>query len=343
MFCPSSLILQMNAMLLRRARPIGENPLEFAEVPTPTPRANEIRIAVRVCGVCHTDLHTVEGEIALPKLPVIPGHQIVGMVDQTGRDVTRFRVGDRVGVPWLNWTCGVCDFCKRGQENLCENARFTGQHVDGGYAEYTIVDEKFAYKIPDVFADAQAAPLLCGGVIGYRALRLSDLQRGERIGLFGFGASAHITLQIARHWGCEVYVFTRGEEHRRLARELGAAWTGGAEETPPKLIDRAIVFAPVGALVLDALRVMRKGGTVAHAGIYSTPIPQIDYNLLYHERTIRSVANSTRQDAEELLKVAAEIPVRTEVEMFPLREANRVLQMLKASQIRGAAVLDVGR
>ncbi len=265
------------------------------------------------------------------------------MVDQTGRDVTRFRVGDRVGVPWLNWTCGVCDFCKRGQENLCENARFTGQHVDGGYAEYTIVDEKFAYKIPDVFADAQAAPLLCGGVIGYRALRLSDLQRGERIGLFGLGASAHITLQIARHWQCEAYVFTRGEEHRRLARELGAAWAGGAEETPPKLIDRAIVFAPVGALVLDALRVMRKGGTVAHAGIYSTPIPQIDYNLLYHERTIRSVANSTRQDAEELLKVAAEIPVRTEVEMFPLREANRVLQMLKASQIRGAAVLDVGR
>lgn len=343
MFCPSSLILQMNAMLLRRARPIGENPLEFAEVPTPTPRANEIRIAVRVCGVCHTDLHTVEGEIALPKLPIIPGHQIVGRVDQTGRDVTRFRVGERVGVPWLNWTCGVCGFCKRGQENLCENARFTGQHVDGGYAEYTIVDEKFAYKIPDVFDDAQAAPLLCGGVIGYRALRLSDLQRGERIGLYGFGSSAHIALQIARYWQCEVYVFTRGAEHRRLARELGAAWAGGADETPPHLIDRAIIFAPVGALVLDALRVMRKGGTVAHAGIYSTPIPQIDYNLLYHERTIRSVANSTRQDAEELLKVAAEIPVRTEVEMFPLREANRVLQMLKASQIRGAAVLDVGR
>ena len=331
----------MKAMLLSRARRAEENPLEFTDMETPTLRANEIRIQVRVCGVCHTDLHTVEGEIALPKLPVIPGHQIVGMVDQTGRDVTRFRVGDRVGVPWLNWTCGVCDFCKRGQENLCENARFTGQHVDGGYTEYTIVDEKFAYKIPDVFTDAQAAPLLCGGVIGYRALRLSDLQRGERIGLFGFGASAHIALQIARHWQCEAYVFTRGEAHRRLARELGAAWTGGAEDAPPQLIDRAIIFAPVGALVLDALRVMRKGGTVAHAGIYSTPIPQIDYNLLYHERTIRSVANSTRQDAEELLQVAAEIPVRTEVEMFPLREANRVLQMLKASKIRGAAVLEI--
>ena len=331
----------MKAMLLSRARRAEENPLEFTDMETPTLRANEIRIQVRVCGVCHTDLHTVEGEIALPKLPVIPGHQIVGMVDQTGRDVTRFRVGDRVGVPWLNWTCGVCDFCKRGQENLCENARFTGQHVDGGYTEYTIVDEKFAYKIPDVFTDAQAAPLLCGGVIGYRALRLSDLQRGERIGLFGFGASAHIALQIARHWQCEAYVFTRGEAHRRLARELGAAWTGGAEDAPPQLIDRAIIFAPVGALVLDALRVMRKGGTVAHAGIYSTPIPQIDYDLLYQERTIRSVANSTRQDVEELLKVAAEIPVRTQVEVFPLREANRALQLLKQSKIRGAAVLEI--
>jgi alcohol dehydrogenase, propanol-preferring len=332
----------MKAMVLRRAKRVDENPLEFAQVETPLPRANEIRIQVRVCGVCHTDLHTVEGEIALPKLPVIPGHQIVGRVDRAGQGVTRFRVGERVGVPWLNWTDGTCDYCQRGEENLCDHARFTGQHVDGGYAEYTVVDENFAYPIPNVFSDAQAAPLLCGGVIGYRALRLANLQRGERIGLYGFGSSAHIALQIARHWECEVYVFTRGEEHRRLARELGAAWTGGADEMPPQLIDRAIIFAPVGALVLDALRVMRKGGTVALAGIYSTPIPQIDYNLLYHERTIRSVANSTRQDAEELLKVAAEIQVRTEIETFPLRDANRVLQMLKASQLRGAAVLEVG-
>jgi alcohol dehydrogenase, propanol-preferring len=331
----------MNAMLLRQARHVGENPLEFAEVPTPTPRANEIRIAVRVCGVCHTDLHIVEGEIALPKLPVIPGHQIVGVVDQAGSDVTRFRVGDRVGVPWLNWTDGTCDFCKRGQENLCENARFTGQHVDGGYAEYTIVDERFAYKIPGVFDDAQAAPLLCAGAVGYRALKQSDLQRGERLGIYGFGASGHVVMQVARHWDCEVYVFTRGEEHRRLARELGAAWTGGAEETPPSPIDRAIIFAPIGSLVPEALRVMRKGGTVAHAGIYSTPIPQFDYHLLYHERTIRSVANSTRQDVEEFLHVAAEIPIRTEIELFPLRDANRALQMMKASKIRGAAVLQV--
>ena len=330
----------MKAMLLRRAQSVDNHPLDFAEVETPAPRENQIRIAINVCGVCHTDLHTVEGEIALPRLPIIPGHQIVGVIDSVGQGVTRFKIGDRVGVPWLNWVDGTCDFCKRGQENLCDNARFTGQHVDGGYAEYTIVDENFAYRIPGVFSDTQAAPLLCGGVIGYRALRLSDLQRGERIGLYGFGNSAHIALQIARHWECEVYVFTRSEEHLKLARELGAAWAGRAEETPPKLIDRAIIFAPIGDLVIDALRVMRKGGTVAHAGVYSTPIPQIDYNLLYHERTIRSVANSTRQDAEDLLKVAAEIPVQTQVETFPLRDANRALQLLKQSKIRGGAVLE---
>ena len=332
----------MKAMLLRRACRVEDDPLEFAQVETPTPRTNEIRIAVRVCGVCHTDLHTVEGEIALPKLPVIPGHQIVGIVESVGQSASRFRIGERVGVPWLHWTDGTCEYCQRGLENLCENARFTGQHVDGGYAEFVVVHENFAYKIPNVFDDAHAAPLLCGGVIGYRAVRVSGLQSGERIGLYGFGSSAHIALQIARHWKCEVYVFTRGEEHRALARQLGAAWTGSAGDTPPKLIDRAIIFAPVGDLVLAALRVLRKGGTVAHAGVYSSPIPQLDYNLLYHERVIRSVANSTRQDAEELLHVAAEIPVRTKVEIFPMREANRVLQLLKASKVRGSAVLKIG-
>jgi propanol-preferring alcohol dehydrogenase len=332
----------MKAQVLVQAKSVDRNPLEFIEVETPTPRETEIRIKVSVCGLCHTDLHTVEGEIALPKLPIIPGHQIVGVVDKLGQGVTRFRIGERVGVPWLNWTDGTCDFCKRGQENLCDNARFTGQHVDGGYADFTIVDEKFAYRIPDVFSDAQAAPLLCGGVIGYRALRLSDLQPGERIGMYGFGNSAHIALQIARHWNCEVYIFTRGTEHQALARQLGATWVGRSDETPPKLIDRAIIFAPVGNLVHDALRVMRKGGTVAMAGIYSTPISSIDYNLLYHERTIRSVANSTRRDAEELLKIAAEISVQTQVEIFPLREANSALQLLKQSKIRGAGVLEVG-
>ncbi|MCL4396424.1 MAG: zinc-dependent alcohol dehydrogenase family protein [Chloroflexi bacterium] len=331
----------LNAMVLVRARRAEESPLERVEVETPTPAGSQIRIAVHACGVCHTDLHTVEGEIALPKLPVIPGHEIVGVVDQVGASVTRFKVGDRVGVPWLNWTDGTCDYCKRGQENLCEHARFTGQHVDGGYAEYTLVDENFAYRIPDVFNDVQAAPLLCAGAVGYRALRLSDLAKGERLGLYGFGASGHVVMQVARHWGCPVYVFTRGEAHRRLARELGAVWTGGAEETPPEPIERAIIFAPVGGLVREALRVMRRGGTVAHAGIYSTPIPQIDYDLLYHERTIRSVANSTRRDVEEFLQIAAEIPIRSEVETFALDDANRALQMMKASRLRGAGVLKI--
>jgi propanol-preferring alcohol dehydrogenase len=331
----------MNAMLLRAPRNANENPLEFVEVATPTPRANELRIAVRACGVCHTDLHTVEGEIALPQLPVIPGHQIIGMVAQVGTQVTRFRVGERVGVPWLHSTDGACEFCARGQENLCAGAQFTGLHVNGGYAEFCVVNENFAFKIPGGFTDAQAAPLLCGGVIGYRALRVCALKPGERLGLYGFGSSAHIVLQIARHWNCAVSVFTRSEEHRQLARELGATWVGRAEDTPPDLLDRAIVFAPVGALIVQALRVLRKGGTVAHAGIYSTPIPQFDYNLLYHERTICSVANSTRQDVAELLAVAAEIPVHTSVETFPLHEANRVLQMLKQSTVRGAAVLEI--
>ncbi|MBI5304927.1 MAG: zinc-dependent alcohol dehydrogenase family protein [Chloroflexi bacterium] len=332
----------MNAMLLRAPRAVNANPLEFAQVETPTPRANEIQIAVRVCGVCHTDLHTVEGEIPTYQLPIIPGHQIVGIVKQLGQDVTRFKLGDRVGVPWLYATDGVCEFCARGEENLCEGARFTGLHADGGYAEFCVVNENFAYNIPAVFTDAQAAPLLCGGVIGYRALRVCGVKPGERVGLYGFGSSAHIVIQIARRWDCDVYVFTRSDEHRALARALGATWVGRAEDTPPKLLDRAIVFAPVGELIVQALRVLRKGGTVAHAGIYSSPIPQFDYDLLYHERTVRSVANSTRRDVEELLNIAAEIPVRTEIETFPLHEANRVLQMLKASQIRGAAVLEIG-
>ncbi len=331
----------MKAMVLQQPRPVDENPLAFEDVPTPIAGPREIRIAVQVCGVCHTDLHTVEGEIALPKLPVVPGHQVVGVVDQVGAGVSQFRIGDRVGVPWLYSTDGTCYYCQHGEENLCDHARFTGLHVNGGYAEYTVVGEDFAYRIPEVFEDNQAAPLLCGGVIGFRALRVSGLQPGERLGLYGFGSSAHIAIQIARHWNCEVFVFTRSQEHRALARQLGAAWAGGSEEIPPGPVDRAIIFAPVGNLVLDALRVLRKGGTVAMAGIYSTPIPKIDYALIYWEKGIRSVANSTRQDVRDFLKVAAEIPVRTEVEAFPLRDANRVLQMLKASIIRGAAVVQI--
>ncbi len=331
----------MKAMMLTEARPIEEQPLEAVEMPAPTPGPGEIRIQVQACGVCHTDLHTVEGELDLPKLPVIPGHQIVGVVDQLGDNVTRFGLGDRVGVAWLYSSCGECDFCERGLENLCHQARFTGLHADGGYAQYTVVPAAFAYAIPAGFPDLQAAPLLCAGVIGYRSLRLSEIQPGERLGLYGFGASAHVTIQVARHWGCEVFVFTRSEEHKQHARELGAAWVGEAEDDPPALLDSAVTFAPAGWIVLEALRVLRKGGAVAINAIHMSPIPEMQYSLIYGERTLRSVANMARQDAEELLQLAAEIPIHTDVEVYPLAEANRVLQRLKGRQVRGAAVLEI--
>jgi propanol-preferring alcohol dehydrogenase len=291
--------------------------------------------------VCHTDLHLVEGEIALPKLPVVPGHQIVGEVDVLGDEVSRFAVGDRVGVPWLYSTCGTCDYCRRGLENLCDNARFTGQHADGGFAEYMVVPAEFAYTIPDGFPDKQAAPLLCAGIIGYRSLRLCEILPGGRLGLYGFGASAHVTIQVARHWGCEVYAFTRSPEHQRHALDLGAIWVGQAQDTPPEELDCAITFAPAGWLVPEVLRVLRKGGTLAINAIHMSPIPEMPYALLYGERTVRSVANATRQDAEELLELAAEIPIQTDVDLYALDEANKVLQRLKESEIQGAAVLRV--
>ncbi len=330
----------MRAMVLREPKPVNEHPLVEADIPKPSPGPGQIRIRVHACGVCHTDLHTVEGEIALPKLPIVPGHQIVGVVD-AAENVERFDIGDRVGVPWLHSTCGRCDYCKRGLENLCDEARFTGLHVDGGYAEFTVAPAEFAYPIPGSFPDLQAAPLLCAGIIGYRALRLSAIQPGRRLGLYGFGASAHVTIQIARHRGFEVYVFTRSKEHRKHALQLGAAWAGAAEEKPPNLVDSSIIFAPAGALVPHALKVLRKGGTLALAGIYMSAVPQMEYDLLYGERTIRSVANSTRQDAEELLQLATEIPIHTEIETSPLSEANHVLERLKKAEIRGAAVLVV--
>ena len=331
----------MQAMILKEPRPVEENPLSAVEMSEPTPGPGEIRIRVRACGVCHTDLHTVEGELDLPRLPVIPGHQIVGVVDQLGANVTRFRLGDRVGVAWLYSTCGQCDFCQRGLENLCDEAHFTGLHADGGYAQHTVVPAAFAYSIPSAFPDLQAAPLLCAGIIGYRSLRRSEIQPGQRLGLYGFGASAHVTIQVARHWGCEVFVFTRSEEHKRHARELGAAWVGEAQDDPPAPLDSAITFAPVGWIVPEALRMLRKGGTLAINAIHMSPIPQMKYSLIYHERTLRSVANMTRQDAEELLQLAAQISIHTEVEVYPLAEANQVLQRLKDSQVRGAAVLEV--
>ena len=332
----------MRAMVLREAKPIEENPLEMMELARPSPGPDEVLIRIRACGVCHTDLHEVEGDLPLPKLPLIPGHEIAGVVESVGSEVARFREGDRVGVPWLYSTCGKCDFCRRGLENLCENARFTGYHVDGGYAQYMVVPEAFAYRLPQGFSDVEATPLLCGGVIGYRALKLSEVRPGERLGLYGFGSSAHMVIQIARRWGCEVYVFTRSEEHRRHALELGAAWVGGAKDTPPHKLDSSIIFAPAGWIVPEALRVLRKGGTLALAGIHMTPIPEMDYDaLLYHERTVRSVANSTRQDVVELLRLAETMQIRTDVQVFPLQEANHVLQLLKRAQIRGTAVLEI--
>jgi propanol-preferring alcohol dehydrogenase len=305
------------------------------------PGSGEIRLQVRACGVCHTDLHIVEGELPHPRSPIIPGHQIVGVVERLGDNVKQFSIGDRVGIPWLYSTCRECAFCRQGRENLCESARFTGYHVDGGYAQYAVIGEDFAHRLPEHLSDIELAPLLCAGVIGYRALRLSEIRPGERIGLYGFGASAHIVIQIARHWNCEVYVFSRNETHRQLALALGAAWVGDAQDTPPGKIQSGIIFAPAGWIVLEALRVLEKGGTLALAGIHMSPIPQMDYNRLYQERTIRSVANSTRDDVRQLLRLAEEIPIRTETETFPLTAANEALQQLKRSEISGAGVLDI--
>ncbi|MEW5959754.1 MAG: zinc-dependent alcohol dehydrogenase family protein, partial [Chloroflexota bacterium] len=331
----------MKAMQLQHPAPIDQAPLQLTELDRPEPGPGQVRLKVHTCGVCHTDLHIVEGELNLPRLPIIPGHEIVGTVDTLGEGVTRHKPGDRLGVPWLNQTCGQCRYCRVGKENLCENIRFTGMHANGGYAEFTVAPEDFAYPIPGAFSDAEAAPLLCAGVVGYRSLRLSRVEPGQRLGLYGFGASAHLIIQIACHWGCQVFVFTRGEHHRALARSLGAAWAGGADDDPGAVMDSSIIFAPAGGLVPAALRVLDRGGTLALGGIHMSPIPEMPYDLLWHERTIQSVANSTRQDAIDFLQVAAEIPVKTEIEIFDLEQANETLLRLKRSEINGAAVLRV--
>ncbi len=333
----------MRAMVLENPRPAEESPLILREVPTPEPKPGEIRVRVRCCGLCHTDLHTVEGDLNLPKLPVIPGHQVVGMVDAVGAGVSSVREGDRVGIPWLYSTDGTCDYCRRGLENLCENGRFAGYHVDGGYAEAIVVREDFVHPLPVSFSDEHAAPLLCAGIIGYRAYSLSRIRRGERLGLYGFGASAHLVLQLARYEGCEVYVFTRAEPHRDLARRLAAAWVGGAEEKPPAILDAGIIFAPAGALVPLALANLRKAGTLALAGITMSPVPQMDYSLLYQERVVRSVANSTRRDCREFLDRAAAAQLQTEVQIFELEQANEGLQALKHSRIPAAGVLSLSK
>lgn len=332
----------MLAQVLYEPRPITQQPLQLRDVPIPKVDRGQLLVRVTACGVCRTDLHTVEGELELPRLPLIPGHQVVGMVAAVGPGVDTFREGDRVGVVWLYRTCGECRYCRAGRENLCERGEFTGLHADGGYAEYMVVDAAFAYPLPGPLSDVEMAPLLCGGVIGYRALRLSEVRPGETLGLYGFGNSAHVTIQVARHWGCQVFVFTRSPGHQAHARELGAAWVGRAEDTPPEPLDAAIIFAPAGELIPQALRVLRPGGTVALAGIHMSPLPTMPYSLLYRERTLRSVANSTRQDARELLTLAAAIGIRTEVTPFPLSAANEALLALKESRLRGDAVLVMG-
>src|SRR5882757_3320003 len=332
----------MRAMVLEKTGRAEDSPLALREVATPQPKRAEVRVKVQTCALCHTELHTIEGDLPTHKRPIIPGHQIVGQIDARGPNVASYKEGDRVGIPWLHSTDGTCEFCSRGLENLCPNARFTGYDADGGYAEYTIVPADFCYPIPAVFDDAHAAPLLCAGIIGYRSYRLAGIRPGENLGLYGFGASAHLVIQLARHHNCNVSVFTRSESHRAHARDLGATWTGRAEDTPPELLHAAIIFAPAGSLVREALRVLRKAGTLSLAGITMSQIPALDYELLYHEKIIRSVANATRQDAREFLELAAEVPLQTEIHIFDLEDANEALQKLKKSEIRGAGVLRVG-
>jgi propanol-preferring alcohol dehydrogenase len=332
----------MRAMVLEQPAPVDVSPLQLVDVPVPEPGRGEIRVRVRLCGVCRTDLHVVEGELPPRRARIVPGHQVVGVVDALGPGCRHFAAGQRVGIAWLRSTCGVCERCRRGDENLCAEARFTGYDADGGYAEYAVVREDFAYALPDTIADAEASPLLCAGIIGYRALRRADIRPGCRLGLYGFGASAHITIQVARHLGCRVFVMTREERHRRLAATLGAEWTGTADAMPPEKLDSAVLFAPAGTLVPPALAALDRGGTLALAGIYLTEVPPLDYeHHLFYERTLRSVTANTRRDGEELLRIAAEIPIRPHTVPFALADANRALQQLKHDGFEGAAVLRV--
>jgi len=327
----------MRAMVLEQQR----QPLRLTELPEPSAGPGQVLLDVRACGVCRTDLHILDGELTEPKLPLTMGHQIVGVVRELGEGVERFAAGDRVGVPWLGWTCGECRYCRSGRENLCDRAGFTGYDLDGGYAEAAVADERYCFPIPDGCPDLQAAPLLCAGLIGYRALRL--VGEAERIGFYGFGAAAHILCQVAVHEGRRVFAFTRGDdgETQAFARRLGAEWAGSSEEAPPEELDGAIVFAPVGALMTAALRVSAKGARVISAGIHMSDIPSFPYADLWGERTLGSVANLTRRDGEEFLDLAPRVPVRTEVEVYPLEEANRALDDLRAGRFRGAAVLRV--
>jgi propanol-preferring alcohol dehydrogenase len=327
----------MRAMLLDAPG----RPLRAADVPSRAPGAGQVRLRVAACGVCRTDLHVVDGELTDPTLPLVLGHEIAGTVIERGPGAERFALGARVGVPWLGWTCGDCVYCRAGRENLCDQARFTGYQIDGGYAEETIADERFCFALPEGYSDAEAAPLLCAGLIGYRSLVAAG--DGDRLGIYGFGAAAHIVAQVARWQGRRVFAFTRAgdTEGQRFARDLGAAWAGASDELPPEPLDAAILFAPVGALVPAALRATAKGGTVVCAGIHMSDIPSFPYDILWGERTIRSVANLTRRDGDAFLALAPRVPVRTEIERYPLERAGEALDALRAGRVRGAAVLVV--
>ncbi|GMU92079.1 MAG: alcohol dehydrogenase [Candidatus Hydrogenedentota bacterium] len=330
----------MRAMTLDHLASIESSPLRLLDVPLPEPGAGEIRVRVRCCAICRTDLHVIEGELPRWKLPLIPGHQIVGVVDGLGEGARRFQPGQRVGIAWLRHTCGACGFCRSGKENLCEDSRFTGYHADGGYAEFAVVPEQYAYEIPGAFTDVEAAPLLCAGIIGYRALKRAQVPDGGTLALYGFGSSAHVVLQIAKHRRCTVYVVTRGERHMRLADEMGADWVSDTPAGMPAKADSAILFAPAGGLVPPALAALNKGGTLALAGIYMTDIPQLNYEQhMFYERNIHSVTANTREDGRELLAEAARIPIRPHTTAFSLDQANEALQKLKADQINGSGVL----
>jgi len=334
----------MKAWVLRQTAPVETEPLELRDVPLPEPGEDEVLVRVNACGICRTDLHVVEGELP-PKRPnIIPGHQIVGVIERHGPKAGKYKVGVRVGIPWLHRTDQTCAYCRSGHENLCDSPEFTGYTVNGGYAEYAVAPEGFVYPIPEAFPDLQAAPLLCAGIIGFRSLRLGGLSSatpGFNLGIYGFGAAGHVCLQVARHWGAKVYVATREAKHQQLAQELGAAWAGGAKDAPPEKLDAAIIFAPAGELVPPALAALKKGGTVVLGGIHMSDIPSFVYPLIYQERSIRSVANNTRQDGHDFLRVAAAIPVRTQVQVFAFEQANTALNALKHDGIRGAAVLQL--
>jgi len=328
----------VRAMVLERQR----EPLRPAQLPDPRPGVGQVLVAVGACGVCRTDLHIVDGELGEPKLPLVPGHQIVGTVVEAGEGAERFAAGERIGVPWLGWTCGECRYCRSGRENLCDRARFTGYDLDGGFAELAVADERFCFPIPDGYPGEQAAPLLCAGLIGYRALRLAG--DAERIGFYGFGASAHILCQVAAHEGRRIFAFTRpgDAEGQAFARELGAEWAGSSDEAPPEELDGAIVFAPVGALMTTALRASAKGARIVSAGIHMSDIPSFPYARLWGERGLTSVANLTRRDGEEFIALAPQVPVHTEVELHPLERANEAIDSIRTGRLKGAAVLKVG-